>query len=130
MKTAKINLEEKFLSNILEPFSDSHKSYKLILTIEYMKKPIINYIVDFLMVVSFLLTAITALVIFFFLPSGVRQGSYQTFLGIIKGNWSTVHDWSGIIFIILALVHFVLHWKWVRGMTKNIFLKKMKGGGK
>lgn len=98
-----------------------------------MEKPKLNYIIDFLMALSFIVTAITALVIFFFLPSGVKQGSYRTFLGIIKGTWSTVHDWSGIIFIILVMIHFILHWNWVVCMTKNIFSKKnneLKGGKK
>jgi protein-S-isoprenylcysteine O-methyltransferase Ste14 len=98
-----------------------------------MVKPIINYIIDFLMTISFIVTAITGLIIFFFLPSGVKQGSYQTFLGIIKGTWSSIHDWSGIIFIILVVLHFVLHWNWLINMTKNIFsskIKELKGGKK
>lgn len=85
----------------------------------------INYLVDFLMVILFIVNAITGLVIFFFLPSGVRQGSYQTFLGIVKGTWAFIHNWSGIIFIILVILHFILHWNWVVSMTKT-WLKKMK----
>jgi len=52
----------------------------------FMEKLKINYLVDFLMIISFLVTAITGLIIFFFLPSGIKQGSYQTFFGIIKGT--------------------------------------------
>lgn len=98
-----------------------------------MEKPIINYIVDFLMTLSFIVTALTGLIIFFFLPSGVKQGSYQTFLGIIKGTWSVVHDWSGIVLIILIMVHFILHWNWLINITKIIFsnkIKELKGGKK
>jgi len=91
-----------------------------------MVTPKTNYVVDFLMTLSFIVTAITGLIIFFFLPSGVRQGSTQTFLGIIKGTWSFVHDWSGIIFIILVILHLILHWNWVIAITKNIFTKKQK----
>jgi len=90
-----------------------------------MVNPRINYVVDFLITISFIVTAITGLILFFFLPSGVKQGSYQTFLGIIKGTWSAVHDWSGIIFIILIVLHFILHWNWVVSMTKNLFKKKI-----
>jgi len=67
-----------------------------------MEKTRVNYIIDFLMALSFLVTAITGLIIFLFLPSGIRKGSTQSFLGIIKGTWSTIHDWSGIIFIVLV----------------------------
>jgi quinol-cytochrome oxidoreductase complex cytochrome b subunit len=89
-----------------------------------MEKAKINYIIDFLAGISFLITAITGLVIFFFLPSGVRQGSYQTFLGIIKGTWAIVHDWAGIIFILLVIIHFMLHWDWIVCMTRKIFQRK------
>ncbi|MEM0465915.1 MAG: DUF4405 domain-containing protein [Candidatus Pacearchaeota archaeon] len=98
-----------------------------------MEKAKINYIVDFLMAVLFIVTTITALIIFFFLPSGVKQGGYQTFLGVIKRTWSNIHIWSGMIFIILVIIHFILHWNWVVCMTKNIFSKKnneFKGGKK
>lgn len=90
-----------------------------------MVNPKMNYVVDFLMTISFIVTAISGLILFFFLPSGVKQGSYQTFLGIIKGNWSVVHDWSGIVFIILGVLHFILHWNWIVSMTKNLFKKKI-----
>jgi cytochrome b subunit of formate dehydrogenase len=92
----------------------------------------INYIVDILIAISFLVTAITGLIVFFF-SSGVRQGGFQTFFGIIKGMWLVIHNWSGVIFIILVILHFVLHWNWVMSMTKNIFSKKtneLKGGKK
>jgi len=89
-----------------------------------MKKNTLNYIVDILMTIAFVITAISGLVIFFFLPSGVKQGSYQTFLGIIKGTWSTIHDRSGILFILLGLIHFILHWNWIVAMTKNLSKKK------
>jgi cytochrome b subunit of formate dehydrogenase len=89
-----------------------------------MEKAKINYIIDFLAGISFLITAITGLVIFFFLPSGVRQGSYQTFLGIIKGTWTIVHDWAGILFILLVIIHFMLHWDWIVCMTRKIFQRK------
>jgi len=86
-----------------------------------MNKAKVNYFVDLAALVSFLITAITGLAIFFFLPSGVRQGRYQEFLGVEKGVWGSVHDWFGIIFIILVIIHFILHWNWIVNMTKNMF---------
>ncbi|MEM4625370.1 MAG: DUF4405 domain-containing protein [Candidatus Pacearchaeota archaeon] len=91
-----------------------------------MDKSRINYFVDALMTFTFLITAITGLIIFFFLPSGIKQGRYQTFLGITKGTWSFIHNWSGIIFIVLLLIHLILHWKWIVTMTKSIFKRKIE----
>jgi hypothetical protein len=52
-----------------------------------MSKSKINYIVDFLVLVSFAITALSGLAIKFFMPSGVRQGRLQEFLGIQKNAW-------------------------------------------
>ena len=86
-----------------------------------MEKQKINYIIDFLALISCIVTALSGLAIKFFMPSGVRQGRLQEFLGVEKGIWSEIHDWFGIIFIILILLHFILHWDWIVFMTKNMF---------
>ncbi|MEM4703412.1 MAG: DUF4405 domain-containing protein [Candidatus Pacearchaeota archaeon] len=88
-----------------------------------MEKAKLNYIIDFLMVISFIVTSITALIIFFFLPSGIPRAGHQIFLGTTKRAWSSIHNWSGIIFIILVIIHLILHWNWIISMTKNIFHK-------
>lgn len=86
-----------------------------------MNRSKINYIVDFLALSSFVITAFSGLAIKFFMPSGIRQGRFQEFLGMEKGIWSEIHDWFGILFIVFVLVHLVLHWDWIICMTKNIF---------
>lgn len=86
-----------------------------------MNRSKINYIVDFLVCISFIATAFSGVAIKLFMPSGVRQGRLQEFLGMEKGIWLEIHDWFGILFIIIVLVHFILHWDWVVCMTKNIF---------
>ncbi len=91
-----------------------------------MAKPIINYWIDVLMLLSFIITSATGLIMLFFLPSGVRAGGYQIFWGIIKHNWVSIHIWSGIIFMILVAVHFILHWYWMAKMTKRILRLKEK----
>lgn len=89
-----------------------------------MDKIKVNYFVDVLLAISFVIVTITSLIIFFFLPSGVRQAGYQTFLGITKHNWSQIHTISGLAMIALSLVHFILHFKWLTTMSKTIFKKK------
>ncbi len=86
-----------------------------------MNKQKVNYLIDFLALISFIATALSGLAIRFFMPSGVRQGRLQEFLGIQKGVWSEIHDWSGILLIIFAVIHLVLHWNWIICMTKNMF---------
>jgi hypothetical protein len=91
-----------------------------------MNKTKLNYIVDVVLGLSFLAAAITGLVLFFFLPGGVRQGRLQEFLGVIKETWSGVHTWAGIAMIVLSVVHLILHWNWIMCMTKSLLKKKPK----
>jgi cytochrome b subunit of formate dehydrogenase len=87
-----------------------------------MVKPKINYITDLILLIVFLITAITGLVLFF-MPTGPKS-SLTSFLGIIKHTWTDIHNWVGIAFILIVMLHFLLHWKWFIAMTKNIFNKK------
>jgi hypothetical protein len=89
-----------------------------------MNKEKINYLVDVLALISFLVTAVSGLAIYFFMPEGVRQGGFQEFLGITKHAWSAVHNLSGIIFIIAGALHFILHLQMFSMMTKSIFSRK------
>ena len=91
-----------------------------------MGKSKINYFVDLLMLISFIINAITGLIIFFFLPLGVRKGGYQEFLGIIKQNWVDVHNWSGFLLIIFVAIHLILHWNWFVRMTKSLIQRGNK----
>lgn len=86
-----------------------------------MNKSKLNYIIDFLALISFLVASISGLAIKFFMPSGVRQGRFQEFLGIQKGIWLEIHDWSGIFLIIFVITHLVFHRDWIICMTKSIF---------
>jgi len=83
----------------------------------------LNYFIDSLLAVSFFVVAATGLIIFFFLPEGVRRGGCQEFLGIIKQNYINIHNWSGILFIILVAVHLVLHWQWIACITRSLLKK-------
>ncbi len=91
-----------------------------------MDKTKINYTVDFFIALSFIVTAISGFLLFFFMPDGVQRGGYQQFLGLIKKDWLAMHDYSGIIMVILVVVHFVLHWNWIVCMSKGIFSRKNK----
>ena len=91
------------------------------LKFSHMNKSKINYIIDFLALISFIVAALSGLAIKFFMPSGIRQGRLQEFIGIQKGFWSEIHDWSGILLIVFVVVHLILHWNWIVCLTKNIF---------
>ncbi len=86
-----------------------------------MNKLKINYLVDFIAFISFLVTSVTGLIIFIFLPSGVRQGRLQEFIGITKEVWNFIHIWAGILMLVLVIIHLILHWDWIVFTTKKVF---------
>lgn len=87
-----------------------------------MNKTKITYFIDIVM--AFLLIVVTiSSVALYLLPSGVRRGGWQLFLGITKKGWMSIHSWSGWLLIVLMIIHFLMHWKWVKEMTKNFFKK-------
>jgi cytochrome b subunit of formate dehydrogenase len=86
-----------------------------------MNKLKINYVVDFLAFISFVITALTGLALKIFLPSGVRQGRLQEFIETPKVTWLEIHDWAGILLVVLVIIHLILHWDWIVCMTKNVF---------
>jgi hypothetical protein len=89
-----------------------------------MNKAKINYAVDVVTLISFLVTAISAVAIYFFMPQGVQRGGFQEFLGISKRAWSSIHSLGGIIFIVSGVLHFILHFKMFSAITKSMFSKK------
>jgi predicted ferric reductase len=59
-------------------------------------------IVNFLLFVFFIIQALTGIALFFDLFASSLEMTAQ------------VHKYSGLLFIILAIVHLVLNWGWVR----------------
>ena len=85
----------------------------------------INYYVDILIGISFIIVAVSG-VILFFAGSGGYQGGRnpryaQEVMGVSRLLWKDLHDWSGIAMMGGVLLHLVLHWKWIVCMTRNIF---------
>ena len=81
----------------------------------------LNYWVNIGLMISFFLCFVTGLVKWPGLIKIVGTSMYR-FLHI--KNISLLHDWSGLIMGLLVLVHLVLNWKWMVGVTKNIIFKK------
>ena len=69
-----------------------------------MNKVKLNYVIDMVMLLVFLICAITGIL----LLVGVR--------GITIKD---IHNLSGIILLALVIIHFVLHWKWIVCITKQ-----------
>lgn len=84
----------------------------------------VNYAVDLVIAVGFLLTAVSGLVLFFAGSGGYQGGRNPRYLGevlaVSRATWKTLHDWGGLAMVAGVLLHLVLHWKWMVCMTRNL----------
>lgn len=72
--------------------------------------------------ISFLITAVTGVIIFLFLPpSEGQRGIHNTLFGYGRHDWGAFHDWAGIVLLIAIIIHIALHLDWFISTTKNVF---------
>lgn len=84
----------------------------------------VNVLVDLAIALSFVVTAISG-VYFLLIPAGGFEGGRNpawdpNFL-FPRATWDAIHTWGGVILIVAALVHFYIHWRWVRNVTVKFF---------
>jgi hypothetical protein len=79
-----------------------------------MDKVKISYIVDVLILIAFIVVAVTGVI------KWPGLGLHKLF---DFGLMSFIHDWSGLIAVILAFIHVALSWKFMVCMTKKYFTK-------
>ncbi len=76
-----------------------------------MKKIWVNYFIDVLLGIAFLLCGITGILKLPILFNVIRPSLVM----------SKIHDISGVMMVILVFIHLVLHWKWIVVMTRRLF---------
>lgn len=85
-----------------------------------MNRGILNYWIDIGLAISFFICFITGLIKWPGLIKIIGTSAYKV---LHLKNISLLHDWSGLIMGLLVIVHLILHWKWIKAMTKKIFKK-------
>jgi cytochrome b subunit of formate dehydrogenase len=74
-----------------------------------------NLIVNTLIGISFLITALSGIYLLFF-PAG-RNGVIDPGFLVTRTTWDLIHTWAGILLIIAGIVHFAIHWRWIVKVT-------------
>lgn len=84
----------------------------------------LNYIVDLIIMVGFVLAAVSGLILLFAGHGGYQGGRNPHFLREVlffsRSTWRALHDWGGVAMIGGVVVHLALHWKWIVCMTRNL----------
>jgi hypothetical protein len=89
-----------------------------------MKKVYLNYALDAVIAVAFVASALSGLA-FLVMGDGGYQGGRNAafatvFLGIPRASWSDLHLLSSLVMMAGVFMHFVLHWKWIVCVTKQL----------
>ena len=93
-----------------------------------ISKANMNYWVDLVIVMGFIVSAVSGLVLLFAPSGGGYQGGRNAayaaeVLFLNRHEWISVHDWSSIAMVVGVFLHLVLHWKWITCMTRKIFVR-------
>ncbi|MFH1452817.1 MAG: DUF4405 domain-containing protein [Armatimonadota bacterium] len=88
----------------------------------------LNFIINALLTLSLALTAGIGVLLKYFREiykaTAHGAGLNITFLGMNRYRWGKIHFILSIIFIILLLIHIILHWKWIATTYKDMIKSK------
>lgn len=89
-----------------------------------MNKTKLNYVLDWVLVLAFILSTATGLVLWLAGSGGYQGGRNPAFratvLGISRGTWSDLHIWVSLVLVVGVAIHFLLHWDWIVCMTRRL----------
>jgi hypothetical protein len=63
---------------------------------------------------------------------GGRNPYYNKILIFSKTSWDLLHTWAGVLMILVALIHIIIHWNWIVrtiSRTWQVLTKKRDGFG-
>lgn len=82
-----------------------------------------NWLMDFSLFLTAVVTVLSG-IYFLFLPDGGFKGGRNPFYGLrilfLRETWEWLHTWIGLAMVVIALVHIIFHWKWVKSMFKRV----------
>lgn len=81
---------------------------------------IYNIILDAAIAISLLICSVSGIYFMFNTASGPSIG---------KTIWDMIHTLSGFVFVLAAILHIALHWKWISNITVKMFRRKDQTSG-
>lgn len=78
-----------------------------------------NLWLNFTVALSFTLTSLSG--IYFLFVGGSEGGrNPDPMLLFSRTTWDLIHTWAGTVLIIAAILHLVIHWRWVTKVTSKV----------
>lgn len=82
----------------------------------------INFWLDILILVTFIATALTGLLLWIIIPGGRGSGTL-TFLELSRHTWLDLHIWAGLAMLFGSALHLILHGSWIVCVMSRFFKK-------
>jgi hypothetical protein len=84
----------------------------------------LNFGLDSLLFITFLLTSLSGLSIWLLLSGGDYRGGRAAPLsvalfGFTRPDWTALHRWAGLLLILIVALHLTLHWRWIVCTLRN-----------
>jgi hypothetical protein len=79
-----------------------------------MKRITLNAWIDIGCLITFIPSLITGLVLYLIIPEGSGRGA--GFLGILRTQWVSLHNYSSLAFAVLLIIHLLLHGKFFKNI--------------
>jgi len=100
-----------------------------------MKRGTLNFIVDVISFIDLLCLAVTGFIMRYILPPG-SAGRGRGFRGgrggepvgeqirdlwsMTRHEWGDIHFYLAVLFVVLMVVHIILHWTWIKNYFKSL----------
>ena len=110
-----------------------------------MRRTTLNFVVDLIGLTNLLLLMATGAIMRWVLPPGSSGGGAghgygfrggrgpglggdpaRRLLGLGRHDWGDIHFILASVFVLLIVVHLILHWAWIKTCAKSIFLPSRK----
>ena len=85
-----------------------------------------QYIASVLLFIMFAADCFSGFVLWLILPRGsldyynMISGSGRTFWGLQRNIWLDIHAWVATLIVAVIIIHLILNWKWIIGVSKKI----------
>ncbi len=76
-----------------------------------MNRTSLNFIIDVVAFVGFVVLTTTGVLMRYILPPG--SGHYSTIWSLDRHEWGGIHFWISVLFFLILALHLVLHWRWI-----------------
>ena len=90
-----------------------------------MKKSDWQYLVDTLLFLSIVGITLIGFLMGLVIPKGpAAPESTKYFLGLHRHQWSNIHFYLSVAFVVFVTIHILFSWKWIKSKSRQIFKKR------